>query len=77
MFEIGDLVQFRVKQQVCLGGRAHSEKKIALVTSIERNVYWSYDGDKCDRLTVLWLNVGIEETIPEFYLEELKTERCQ
>ena len=70
IFEIGDLVKFKEQGVVTLT-RASTNKKIGLITKIQREVYLCYSGDMDDRITVLWLGTEEEETLPEFYLEKI------
>ena len=70
MFEVGDLVKFKSQGVVTLM-RASPNKKIGLVTDIQREAYLCYSGDMDDRITVLWLGTQEEETLPEFYLEKV------
>ena len=70
MFEIGDLVRFK-KTGVANKMRAKPDKRLALIVSIEREVYYSYTGELDDKVSVIWLGTEVEETIPEFYLEKV------
>lgn len=70
MFNIGDLVRFR-SEGVVKRHREHPDKTIALVIEVEREVYWSYDGDIDDRVVVRWMPLGEEESMPEFLLEKV------
>jgi len=70
MFEVGDLVRFKNKG-VVKRNREHPDKVIALVIDIERNVFWTYQGDYDDRIKVRWMPLGKEESMPEFLLEKV------
>jgi|13_taG_2_1085334.scaffolds.fasta_scaffold152648_1 hypothetical protein len=70
MFNVGDLVKFKDKG-VAKRNREHPDKTIALVIAIERDQYWSYTGEMDDRITVQWMPLGKEESMPEFLLEKV------
>jgi len=70
MFEIGDLVKFKDKG-VAKRNREHPDKVIAIVVAIDRDVFWTYTGDKDDSVTVQWIPLGAQESMPEFLLEEV------
>jgi hypothetical protein len=70
MFNIGDLVRFKNKG-VVKRNREHRNKTIALVIEIERNVFYTYQGDYDDKIRVKWMPLGEEEAIPEFLLEKV------
>ncbi len=70
MFEVGDLVRFR-STGVVKRNREHPDKTIALVISVERNVFRTYEGDYDDRIKLRWMPLGKEESMPEFLLEKV------
>ena len=70
MFEIGDLVKFRGKG-VVKKNREHPGKQLGIVIAITRNLFWTYEGDKDDSITVHWTPLGIQESMPEFLLEKV------
>ena len=73
MFEVGDIVRFR-KTGVANKMRAKPGNYVALVVSVDREVYHSYSGDLEDRVHVVWLGTEVEECMPEFYLEKVEEE---
>ncbi len=73
MFEVGDLVRFR-STGVVKRNREHPDKNIALVISVERNVFRTYEGDYDDRIKLRWMPLGKEESMPEFLLEKVTEE---
>ena len=70
MFNVGDLVRFKNKG-VVKRNREHPDKTIALVIGIERNVFYTYQGDYDDSVKVRWIPLGKEESMPEFLLEKI------
>lgn len=70
MFEIGELVKFR-DTGVVKKNREHPGKQLGIVIAITREFFWTYEGDKDDRITVHWAPLGIQETMPEFLLEKV------
>ena len=69
MFDIGDLVEF--KKSGIIRSRYSPDKKVGIITGIERNMFDSYDGEKQDLIIVRWMPWGKEERVMEFYLEHL------
>jgi len=70
MFEIGDLVKLKRKGD-CLSFREHPDKICGIIIAIEREVFYTYEGDLDDRVTVKWLLLDTEEELPEFLLEKV------
>jgi hypothetical protein len=70
MFEIGDLVKLK-RKGVCLSFRDHPDKICGLVVEIEREAFYTYEGDYDDRITVKWLLLDLKEELPEFLLEKI------
>jgi len=70
MFEVGDLVRF--KPSGIVRSRYNPNKKFGIVTSVERDMFDSYDGDKQDLIVVRWMPWDKEERMMEFYLELLE-----
>ncbi len=70
MFNVGDLVRFR-DEGVFKKSREHPDKTIALILSIERDAFYTYEGDYDDNILVLWMPLGKEEHLPEFLLEKV------
>jgi len=70
MFEIGDLVKLK-RKGVCLSFREHPDKICGIIIAIEREVFYTYEGDLDDRVTVKWLLLDTEEELPEFLLEKV------
>ena len=67
MFDVGDLVRFKVKS--IAKTRYNPNKKIGIVISVERDMFDSYDGSKEDLIVVRWMPWDREERMMEFYLE--------
>ena len=67
MFDVGDLVRFKVKG--IAKTRYNPNKKIGIVVSVERDMFDSYDGSKEDLVVVRWMPWDKEERMMEFYLE--------
>jgi hypothetical protein len=72
MFEIGDLVKFGNPKLVAIKNREHPGKQLGIVMAVSREFFWTYEGDKDDRITVHWAPLGIQETIPDFLLEKVE-----
>lgn len=70
MFYVGDLVTLR-KTGVAKT-RYHPDKKVGIVRSVKREVFYTYTGDMDDAITVFWIPLNSHETIMEFYLERLE-----
>ena len=71
MFEIGDLVKFGNPKLVAIKNREHPGKQLGIVMAVSREFFWTYEGDKDDRITVHWAPLGIQETMPDFLLEKV------
>ena len=72
MFEIGDLVKFGDPKLVAIKNREHPGKQLGVVMAVAREFFWTYEGDKDDRITVHWAPLGIQETMPDFLLEKVE-----
>ena len=72
MFEIGDLVKFGNPKLVAIKNREHPGKQLGIVMAVAREFFWTYEGDKDDRITVHWAPLGIQETMPDFLLEKVE-----
>ena len=74
MFELGDLVRF--KSSGIVRSRYNPNKKIGIITEIQRGVFDSYDGKKEDLIWVKWMPWDKTEKLMAFYLELVEQE-CQ
>ena len=72
MFEIGDLVKFGDPKLIAVKNREHPGKQLGIVIALARDVFWTYEGDKDDSITVHWTPLGTQETMPEFLLEKVE-----
>ena len=70
MFNVGDLVRF--KPSGIVRTRYNPNKRIGIVTKVERNVFMSYNGTREDMIEVVWIPSQQRERMMEFYLEMVK-----
>jgi hypothetical protein len=72
MFEVGDMVRFKPSGIVM--SRYNPNKRLGIITYIERNMFLSYNGTREDLVEVFWMPWGKRERMMEFYLEPLVEE---
>ena len=75
--EVGDLVKQREVGVAIISEYIRSTLSLGLigvVKVVHNKTQYSYDGRYRGEITVVWSN-GREETLPEIYLEKIKSEQ--